>query len=126
MDPAQLAKAPSLLQKCCLGQLRDVVRGQSRRIARHLWPADRRGAVSLIFAAAATAFFGFAALATEAGGWYLVRRNAQNAADAAARAGAVALALATPATRAARIAAAGNQLAAQNGFAEDAQTTIAV
>ncbi|WP_191058665.1 pilus assembly protein TadG-related protein [Geminicoccus harenae] len=91
-----------------------------------LWPADRRGAVSLIFAVSATAFFGFAALATEAGSWYLVRRNAQNAADAAAMAGVIALQLATPANRAAKISAVGADLAAQNGFANDTGTMVAV
>ncbi|MFZ1427597.1 MAG: pilus assembly protein TadG-related protein, partial [Geminicoccaceae bacterium] len=52
--------------------------GFGRLVAR--WPRDRRGATSLIFAVSATIFFGFAALATEGGSWYLARRNAQNAA----------------------------------------------
>ncbi|WP_027133149.1 pilus assembly protein TadG-related protein [Geminicoccus roseus] len=90
------------------------------------WPADRRGATSLIFAVAATAFFGMVALATEAGSWYLVRRNAQNAADASARAGAIALALASPANRTAQINAASIDLAGQNGFTSNAATTISV
>lgn len=91
-----------------------------------LWPDDQNGAISLIFAVSATALLGFAALATEAGNWYLVRRNAQNAADAAAMAGVLALQQASPSDRAAKITAAATELAQKNGFTADAATSIAV
>jgi Flp pilus assembly protein TadG len=54
--------------------------------------ADRRGATALVFALGATALFGLVGLATEGGTWYLEKRHGQNAADAAAMAGVVALA----------------------------------
>jgi hypothetical protein len=53
---------------------------------------DRRGITSLVFAVSATSMIGLASLATEGGTWYLERRHGQNAADAAATAGLVALA----------------------------------
>src|SRR5579859_8011289 len=53
--------------------------------------ADRRGATAVAFAAGAAALFGFIGLATEGGTWYLEKRHGQNAADAAAMAGALAL-----------------------------------
>jgi Flp pilus assembly protein TadG len=52
---------------------------------------DRRGATAVLFGIAATAVLGIVGLGTEGGTWYLTRRNAQNAADAAAYAGAVRL-----------------------------------
>jgi Flp pilus assembly protein TadG len=48
----------------------------------------RCGSVAVTVAVSATTLLGAAALATEAGSWYLVRRNLQSAADAAAIAGA--------------------------------------
>jgi Flp pilus assembly protein TadG len=57
----------------------------------HLLRGDRRGATAVAFALAATALFGFIGLATEGGTWYLEKRHGQNAADAAATAGALAL-----------------------------------
>jgi Flp pilus assembly protein TadG len=54
--------------------------------------SDRRGATALVFALGATASFGLVGLATEGGAWYLEKRHGQNAADAAAIAGVVALA----------------------------------
>jgi Flp pilus assembly protein TadG len=53
---------------------------------------DRRGAASLLFSVTAVAFIGVAGLATEGGTWYLERRHGQNAADAAAIAGVLAIA----------------------------------
>jgi Flp pilus assembly protein TadG len=47
---------------------------------------DRRGAVALIPAIAATSLMGVAGLTVEVGGWYLLKRNMQAAADAAAMA----------------------------------------
>lgn len=55
---------------------------------------DRRGATAVVFALTAVAVVGMAGLGTEGGSWYLTRRDAQNAADPAAYAGAVRLALA--------------------------------
>ncbi len=92
------------------------------RLGRRLG-GDRRGSVSLFFASGATVLFACVALATEAGSWYLARRNAQNAADAAATAGA--LALANGANAAAGRAAAAN-LAARNGFATGGETLVTV
>jgi Flp pilus assembly protein TadG len=84
---------------------------------------DRRGSVSLFFACGATVLFGCVALATEAGSWYLTRRNAQNAADAAATAAALALANgAAPAGG--RLAA--EDVAGRNGFRGAAGTTVSV
>jgi hypothetical protein len=57
--------------------------------------ADRRGATAAFFGVAATVVVGFAGLAIEAGYWYGVRRDAQNAADAAAHAASVRLAFGT-------------------------------
>ena len=54
---------------------------------------DRRGATAVVFALAASALLGLVGLATEGGTWYLEKRHGQNAADAAANAGALALAL---------------------------------
>ncbi|MDR3531990.1 MAG: pilus assembly protein TadG-related protein [Rhodopila sp.] len=53
---------------------------------------DRRGVTSLMFGVGAVGAISLAGLATEGGTWYLERRHGQNAADAAAIAGALALA----------------------------------
>jgi hypothetical protein len=53
-----------------------------RRIADIL--ADRRGVVGILFALAMPVLIGFTALGTEAGLWYLGKRNLQTAADVAA------------------------------------------
>jgi len=50
---------------------------------------DRRGAVAATFGITALTFFGLVGLATEVGSWYVAHRKAQNAADAAAMAGAI-------------------------------------
>lgn len=55
---------------------------------------DKRGATAVAFGVAATAVIGIVGLGTEGGTWYLTRRDAQNAADPAAYAGAVRLSLA--------------------------------
>ena len=52
---------------------------------------DRRGATAIMFALSAIPLIGLAGLGTEAGTWYAVKRHAQNAADASALAGAMAL-----------------------------------
>ena len=94
--------------------------------------ADRRGATAALFGVAATAVVGFAGLATEAGYWYNVRRDAQNAADHAAFAGAVRLGVATnvlenadgtkltDAARLTQIQNAGRDTTARNGFTHNA------
>lgn len=51
--------------------------------------AGRRGVSSLVFASSSFVLVGAAALATDVSTWYITRRAAQNAADAAAAAGAV-------------------------------------
>jgi hypothetical protein len=83
---------------------------------------DRQGATMVVFALAGTAVIGMVGLGTEGGSWYLSRRDAQNAADAAAYAGAARLSLAqsglslslTSARTQARDAA--NDTATLNGF----------
>jgi len=59
---------------------------------------DQRGATAVVFAIGATVLAGMVGLATEAGGWYLEKRHGQNAADAAAIAGVLALASGQSAT----------------------------
>jgi Flp pilus assembly protein TadG len=54
--------------------------------------ADRRGATAIVFALGATVLLGLVGLGTEGGTWYLEKRHGQNAADAAATYGALALA----------------------------------
>jgi len=57
------------------------------------WPScglGQRGATSAMVAASGTVLIGMAGLATEAGSWYLARRNAATAADLAALAAAAA------------------------------------
>ena len=65
--------------------VRQSISAMSRRLS-----GDRRGATAVLFALGATALLGFAGLATEGGSWYLEKRHGQNAADAAAIAGALA------------------------------------
>ena len=77
---------------------------------------DRRGVTAVTFAMVATVVLGIAGLATEVGGWYAGRQRGQNAADAAAEAGAIAVALGGGNSGA--IASAQN-VAAQNGFASN-------
>jgi len=55
---------------------------------------DRRGATAAFFGVALTVVVGFAGLATEAGRWYDIRRDMQNAADVSAMAGALRLQMA--------------------------------
>lgn len=89
---------------------------------------NRRGVTNVAFIASASAVFGMAALATEGGTWYLARRNAQNAADAAALAATAMLAHrgSSPQQQAAAMQAA-IEVAARNGFAADGgRTTVTV
>ena len=81
---------------------------------------DRRGASAVVFASSAIVIMGFVGLATEAGTWYLGRRDAQNAADAAAVAGALASIYGANATTSA------TSIAAQNGFTAGANVAVAI
>jgi hypothetical protein len=56
--------------------------------------ADRRGASAVMFSASILGVFGAFALATDAGVWYSNQRGAQNAADSAASAGVMVMAMA--------------------------------
>ena len=69
------------------GGMRAWLRLTCRRLS-----ADRRGVTAVMFAVAALAVLGFVGLAAEGGTWYLEKRHGQNAADAAATAGALAIA----------------------------------
>jgi Flp pilus assembly protein TadG len=75
--------------------------------------ADRHGATAAVFAIGAVGLFGLVGLATEGGTWYLEKRHGQNAADAAAAAGA--LALASGATPSAAVTSA-TSLATSNNY----------
>lgn len=88
----------------------------SRRGRRGL---GQRGAIGVGFAIGATALLGMGALATEAGIWLAVRRNAQGAADVAAYVGAVRLST----TDSAAAIAAATQTVNRNGFFQTANFT---
>jgi Flp pilus assembly protein TadG len=79
---------------------------------KRLWN-DRRGATAWLVMIAMIPLLGMVSLGTEVGSWYAIRRNAQNAADAAAIAGATALVGNDPAGP----TAAGQAFASSNGFA---------
>jgi hypothetical protein len=85
----------------------------------HLYE-DRGAAIAIAFAIGAVVFIGMAGIATEVGAWYLTRRQADNAADAAALAGALALAASAD-----PLAAATN-LATQNGFSNGGDVTVTI
>jgi Flp pilus assembly protein TadG len=94
---------------------------------------DRRGVTAVAFGVTATIVVGFVALGTEGGTWYLTRREAQNAADPAAYAGAVRLSLAqyslglTLASGQAQAIAASADDATRNGFTNgQANTAVTV
>lgn len=95
------------------------LRRKARQAAR-----GRHGAVSMVFAVSATLVLGVAALASDGGYWYSVRRNAQTAADMAAMGGAVVLASYTARDGVLdggveRARAAASDTAERNGFASD-------
>jgi Flp pilus assembly protein TadG len=77
---------------------------------------DRRGAIALVFAVSAILLIGFVGLATEAGMWYLVRREAQTAADASAIAGVLAADEASSGNADFAAQSAATALAETNGF----------
>jgi hypothetical protein len=81
--------------------------------------ANRRGVTGAIFAITTAILIGAAAIATEAGLWYLGRQQSYSVADAAAIAGAIAQADGSDPTVAA------SAVAAQNGFGAGQQGAIA-
>jgi Flp pilus assembly protein TadG len=81
-------------------------------VNRRFWN-DQRGAAAWFVTAALIPLLGMMSLGSEVGSWYVIRRQAQNAADAAAIAGATAL-LVNDANGA---VSAGQAFATSNGFA---------
>jgi Flp pilus assembly protein TadG len=79
---------------------------------KRLWK-DRRGTTALMVTIAMVPLLGMVSLGTEVGSWYVIRRSAQNAADAGAIAGATALVGNDPSGP----SAAGQAFANSNGFA---------
>jgi hypothetical protein len=84
---------------------------------------DRHGATAVVFAMGATVLIGLLGLATEGGTWYLEKRHGQNAADAAATAGA--LALASGATQSEAVTSA-RSLATSNLYTSGGITNVAI
>jgi Flp pilus assembly protein TadG len=84
----------------------------SNSIIKRLWN-DRRGVSAWVVTIAMVPLLGMVSLGTEVGSWYVIRRHAQNAADAAAIAGATALAVNDPTGA----VTAGQAFANSNGFA---------
>lgn len=80
---------------------------------------DRKGATAAAFAVSAVVIMGFVGLATEAGTWYLGRREAQNAADSAAMAGALA------SFYGGDVSASATKMATANGFTAGGKITVA-
>ena len=104
--PAVLNK---LLRRSAIG--RNV--GYAARPSLRRLFTDRRGATAVLFGISATVVIGMVGLGTEGGTWYLTKRDAQNAADTAAYAGAT------------RLAFAQGQLAAALGSAQSQARTAA-
>ncbi|MCS6920478.1 MAG: pilus assembly protein TadG-related protein, partial [Elioraea sp.] len=71
---------------------------------------DDRGTTALLTGAVASVVVGFAGLVADGGTWYVARRNAQTAADAAAQAATLAL------LRGQDVTATARDSAARNGF----------
>ncbi len=83
--------------------------------------ADRRGATAVMFAVTSIALAGLVGLGAEAGNWYVMKRAGQNAADAAAIAGALTLGTASGASGCigslqTTAATSGTSVASANGF----------
>ena len=70
----------------------------STSMIKRLWN-DRRGASAWVVTIAMVPLLGMVSLGTEVGSWYVIRRHAQSAADAAAIAGATALVVNDPTGR---------------------------
>jgi len=95
------------------------------RKAAHRRRGFRRGSVGAAMAVGLTAVLGMGALATEAGVWLTVRRNAQNAADAGAYAGISTLALRGPnAPIALSVDSVARDAVARNGFVSNEGGTL--
>lgn len=84
---------------------------------------DRRGVTAVTFGISAAVILGLAGLGTEVGGWYAIEQHAQDAADAAASAGAIALAMGNGSTGA---IASATDVASINGFSSGGSTTVTV
>jgi Flp pilus assembly protein TadG len=91
---------------------------------------DRRGATAVLFGVTSVVVIGMVGLGTEGGSWYVTRRDAQNAADTAAYAGAVRLSLAQNALSQTLVAAQAQasataiDTAARNGFTTGTTDTV--
>ena len=88
---------------------------------KRLWN-DRRGVSAMVVAIVIVPLLGILGLGTEAGYWHVIRRNAQNAADAAAFAGATALAVNDPTGP----VTAGQAFAKSNGFVNGGAQTVSI
>jgi Flp pilus assembly protein TadG len=86
-------------------------------LAVHSFMRCRRGATATIFAIAAIPLIGVVGVGTEAGLWYSAKRGAQNAADAAAYAGALQLTAGSTG-----VISQGKEFAAQNSFCNPGDT----
>jgi len=84
----------------------------SNSMIKRLWN-DRRGVSAWVVTVAMVPLLGMISLGTEVGSWHVIRRQAQNAADAAAIAGATALVVNDPTGP----VTAGQSFANSNGFA---------
>jgi Flp pilus assembly protein TadG len=82
---------------------------------------DRRGVVAIVMAIALPVVVGAAGLGVEAGTWYMMKRQAQTAADAGAFAGALELAALTKQAEPAAV-----QEAARNGFTTGGKVEVEV
>src|SRR6516165_9356112 len=85
----------------------------------------RRGSAAFATVIAMVPLIGAVALGAEAGSWYVTKQRAQNAADAAAYAGALVLAcsLAPPCTDTNTVDYRGKEFAAQNAFCNAGDTS---
>jgi hypothetical protein len=83
---------------------------------------DRRGAVAIVMAIALPVVIGAAGLGVEAGKWYMIKRQAQTAADTGAFAGALEIAAGT--SNQARPAAV--KETSRNGFTQGGNVTVTV
>jgi Flp pilus assembly protein TadG len=86
---------------------------------------DRRGAVAIVMALALPVVVGMAGLGVEAGKWFLVKRQAQTAADAAAFAGALELA-ANSSSTVTSVRSAARKESERNGFAHGSNPKVDV
>ncbi|WP_372624362.1 pilus assembly protein TadG-related protein [Falsiroseomonas sp.] len=108
-----------ILRKTTLRARPARIRTALRRLLR-----ERRGAVAAVVAIGATSVVGMASFAIDAGGWYLTRRSAQNAADYAALSAVRVFADTDDSTTA---IAAGQMISTRNGYQNAvAQTTVTI